>query len=137
MCCSTFPLLCAADGYVESHPQVLTRPILPVGLLHIRFHDAPAGGHGARCISQKVCHGANRSSGLAKHATAAMKQESAGMAPYLPRTSTHGRLSRDSPNSDGYYVESPSAHRPVITDLRRAAAHFHCLRITEEICCST
>src|ERR1043166_1685335 len=35
MCCSTFNVLCAADGYVELLPQVLACLILRVGLLHI------------------------------------------------------------------------------------------------------
>ena len=41
MCSSTFGLLCAADAYVESLPEVLGTPSLLVGLLHITLHNAP------------------------------------------------------------------------------------------------
>ena len=43
MCCSTYDLLCVADGYVESPTEPLGYRILLIGLLHIRRHDAPHG----------------------------------------------------------------------------------------------
>src|SRR5207249_12232692 len=44
--CDDGAVLCAADGYVEWLRYVLVSPIISRGSQHIRFHDAPAGGHG-------------------------------------------------------------------------------------------
>ena len=46
-------------------------------------------------------------------------------------------LNRDPPNSTGYYVEPPYAHRLPITRLGHISAHIYSLRIINQMCCST